>query len=79
MNELTGQEKALLNKIFRATHDGVCAKCGSDMVQVTGYRCLRTSCSFSVSLEEMSSMECIIADWGKEAVKFFEKWRSVQR
>ncbi len=74
--ELTERQRALLNKIFRATHDLVCAKCGNSMVMVRGQRYTCTRCSFNVSFGEMQRMEPVVEQWGKEAVEFFELWRT---
>lgn len=77
VKELSSKEKALLNKIYRAAHDGVCPKCGFDLNE--NFRedldtwCPK--CGFRVTFEEMIGMSAVISEWGREAVEFFEEWR----
>lgn len=33
-------------------------------------------CGFKVHSDEMARMRAVIVEWGAEAVKFFEKWRT---
>lgn len=73
---LKPKEKALLNKIYRAVHDGVCPSCGNDMFlddTVGLHQC--PLCRFTVSSGDMMRMRSVIQEWGQEAVLFFKKWR----
>ena len=73
---LNAQEKAYLNKVFRATFDLLCANCGSDMIsQSESFVCY--NCRFHVTRAEMQAMKYINAEWGKDAVDYFEKWRKL--
>ena len=80
MTELSQKEQALLNKIYRAVHDGVCPKCGSDLhfdKVLSIYFCDDEFCEFDVCNKEMERMKSVIAAWGKEAVEFFTQWRQL--
>lgn len=74
--ELSPKESALLNKIYRAVHDGVCPNCGNDIQKGSwdSYTC--SACEFNVSAIEMRRMQVVVSEWGKEAVQFFHHWRS---
>jgi tRNA(Ile2) C34 agmatinyltransferase TiaS len=63
----------MLNKIFRAVHDGVCPKCGKDIHSI-GDRYVCQGC-FVVTEEEMAAMSAVISEWGADAVKVFEEWK----
>ncbi len=79
---LTPYGQSLLNKIYRAVHDGVCPNCGQNIthypcgvpsVPENHYICL--FCTLIVTEKEMSQMRQVIPHWGREAVAFFEHWR----
>ena len=75
MKTLSQKEKALLNKVYRAVHDGVCPKCGSNLYHPDEGTTCCSDCKFTVFDEEMRAMRGVIAEWGAEAVAFFERWR----
>lgn len=64
------RESALLNKIYRAVHDGVCPSCGADYS--VNHDC---PCGFIATDDDMRAMRSVIREWGKEAVTYFNKWR----
>ena len=74
--DLTLKEKLMLNKIYRAVHDGVCPKSGGVMTSRDypphGKTC---ACGFEVTASEMTRMSTVIAEWGEGPVAFFERWR----
>lgn len=77
---MSPKEKALLNKIYRAVHDGVCPKCGDDMETHPDWdihTCLNYNCRFTVTPGEMGRMREVIVEWGKEAVAYFEQWKKI--
>ncbi len=79
------RETAILNKIYRAIHDGVCPRCGGNVDALAADRAVFNArkakytcrlCGFTVTEEEMHAMRFAVTEWGKEAVEVFEAWRA---